>query len=145
MASVIDTNLLLYAANEDAPEHAKARLFLEESAASAETWFLTQGIAYEFLRVATHPKVFSRPLEGGEALGFLETLFASGNFAWLEPTEHHLSTLRTVLGELTHPAGNLFFDIRTAVIMREHGVRDIYSTDTDFLQFKSLRAINPLR
>ena len=29
--------------------------------------------------------------------------------------------------------------------MREHGIREIYTTDTDFLQFPDIRAINPLR
>jgi predicted nucleic acid-binding protein len=46
---------------------------------------------------------------------------------------------------LTQPTGNLFFDLRTAALMREHGIRDIYTTDTDFLQFAGIRVINPLR
>jgi predicted nucleic acid-binding protein len=29
--------------------------------------------------------------------------------------------------------------------MQEHGVREIYSTDTDFLQFRGIKAINPLK
>ena len=29
--------------------------------------------------------------------------------------------------------------------MREHGVREIYTIDTDFLQFRDLRVINPLK
>jgi predicted nucleic acid-binding protein len=41
-------------------------------------------------------------------------------------------------------AGNLFFDIRTVVLMREHGIRVIYTTDTDFLQFKAIEVVNPL-
>lgn len=53
--------------------------------------------------------------------------------------------LATVLAGLTHPSGNLFFDVRTAVLMREHGVRRIYTTDTDFLQFDDLEVVNPLR
>jgi len=28
---------------------------------------------------------------------------------------------------------------------REHGVREIYTTDTDFLQFPDIKVINPLR
>lgn len=53
--------------------------------------------------------------------------------------------LTDVLAELTHPAGNLLFDARTAVLMREHGIRTIYTTDTDFLQFLGLKVLNPLR
>jgi predicted nucleic acid-binding protein len=37
------------------------------------------------------------------------------------------------------------FDIRTVVMMREHGIRRVYTTDTDFLQFSGVEVINPLR
>jgi len=35
--------------------------------------------------------------------------------------------------------------VRTVVLMREHGVREIYTIDTDFLQFQDITVINPLR
>ena len=57
----------------------------------------------------------------------------------------HWSLLAALLAELTHPSGNLFFDVRTVVLMREHGVRRIYTTDTDFLQFPGIEVVNPLR
>ena len=47
------------------------------------------------------------------------------------------------LGELSQPAGNLFHDVQTAVLMREHGVREIVTADTDFLQFPFLKVTNP--
>ncbi len=143
-SGLIDTNLLLYAANEDAPEHSTAKAFLESATASPETWFLTDGILYEFLRVVTHPKVFPRPLDWNEALDFLDPLIEADNLQRLQPGENHWKTLRALLPLLTHPSGNLFFDIRTATLMREHGVRLIYTTDTDFLQFPDIEAVNPL-
>ena len=39
---------------------------------------------------------------------------------------------------------NILFDVRTAVLMREHGVRQIYTADTDFLQFDDLQVVNPV-
>jgi predicted nucleic acid-binding protein len=53
-------------------------------------------------------------------------------------------TFLTTLGELSQPAGNLFHDIQTAVLMREHGVREIVTADSDFLQFRFLKVTNPL-
>ena len=53
--------------------------------------------------------------------------------------------LADVLDGLTHPSGNLFFDGRTAVLIREHGIRRIYTADVGFLQFSQVEAINPLR
>ena len=49
---VIDTNVLLYAANRDSPLHDKARGALTEY--TEKEYALTLGIVYEFLRVATH-------------------------------------------------------------------------------------------
>ena len=145
MAGVIDTNILLYAANRDAAENAPAKQFLIEAGNSAEQWYLTEGIFYEFLRVSTHPKVFPQPLSWNEAVRFLKPFANSPHFQLLTASERHFAILEEILATLTHPSGNLFFDIRTAVLMREHGVRQIYTTDTDFLQFPELKAINPLR
>lgn len=145
MAGIIDTNILLYAANKDSDEHPAAAKFLSTAAASPEQWFLTEGIVYEFLRVSTHPKVFPKPLDWKESMRFLRPLLESSNFLILTAEERHWRLLGEILAALIHPAGNLFFDIRTAVLMREHGIREIYTTDTDFLQFPQIKVINPLR
>ena len=144
MGGVLDTNLLLYAANADAPENGAAVAFLTRAAASADAWYLTEGISYEFLRVSTHPAVFPRPLSAVEALSFLDALLEPERFRLLSASTRHWDVLRAVLADLHHPAGNLFFDIRTAALMREHGVRKIYTSDRDFLQFSDLEVLDPL-
>lgn len=145
MAGLIDTNILLYAANRDAEEHPAAVKFLIDAANSADLWYLTEGILYEFLRVATHPKVFTKPLTWKEGLTFLSPFLQSPRFRLLAAEPRHWELLEKTLRDLSHPAGNLFFDIRTVVLMREHGVTNIYTTDTDFLQFRAIKVINPLR
>jgi uncharacterized protein len=145
MAGLIDTSILLYAANRDAEEHADAVAFLGEAAGGVEPWFLTEGIIYEFLRVSTHPKVFEKPLTWKEGFRFIRPLLLSSRFDILVAGESHWILLEKVLGDLHRPSGNLFFDIRTVALMKEHGVREIYTTDTDFLQFRDLRVINPLK
>ncbi len=145
MAGVIDTNILLYAANRNAQEHPAAVAFLAEAMGGVEPWFLTEGILYEFMRISTHPKVFERPLTWKEGLQFIRPLLMSRRFDLLTAGENHWTILETVLGDLHRPSGNLFFDIRTVVLMWERGVREIYTTDTDFLQFRNIRVINPLK
>jgi predicted nucleic acid-binding protein len=53
-----------------------------------------------------------------------------------------------VLEELSrlHPrvSGNLVHDFHTAVLMKEHGIAEIRTADTDFHQFPFLRVVNPL-
>lgn len=145
MSGVIDTNVLLYGANSDAEEHAAAHAFLVGIGRTRDPWYLTEGIVYEFLRVSTHPKVFPTPLAWRDALAFLRPVLEADNVHVLHAEEGHWPLLADILGELTHPSGNLFFDVRTVVLMGEHGVRRIYTTDTDFLQFSGIEVVNPVR
>ena len=141
---VIDTNLLLYAVNPDARDHAAAHALLEEWRAGDRPWFLTWGIAYEFLRVSTHPAVFPTPLELGTAREWLRILLACPVAAVLVETERHAQVLTDVVGLHPRLAGNVVHDLHTAVIMREHGIPEIRTADTDFHQFTFLKVVNPL-
>ena len=145
MAGVVDTNILVYAANRDVPEYRAASGFLGKVLSSAGRWYLTEGIVYEFLRVATHPKVFSSPLSARDALSFVKALTGSQAFEVLVAGERHWQALDEVVSGLSHPSGNLYFDIRTAALMREHGVREIYTADTHFKLFSGIKVLNPLR
>lgn len=144
MSGVIDTNILLYAVNSSADEHRAARRFLSECGTQAGLWFLTEGICYEFLRVATHHRVFPKPLTAREAMRFLDALLKSGRFDVLSAGRTHWAFLRRLLDRTPQPCGNIFFDIRTVALMHEHAVRRVYTADTDFMQFEGVDVINPL-
>ncbi|MCX6946328.1 MAG: PIN domain-containing protein [Verrucomicrobia bacterium] len=131
-SGILDTNILLYAANRDCREHTSARKFLENALRSAGLAYLTEGICYEFLRASTHPKVFPSPLDGPQALAWIHTLLEAPNFHLLSTGPNHWHTLSSLLSGLHAPSG------------KEHGIRTIYTADTDFLQFKELEVINPL-
>jgi predicted nucleic acid-binding protein len=45
---VVDTNVLVYAADRSATEHARCRELLVDWRAQATPWYLTWGIVYEF-------------------------------------------------------------------------------------------------
>jgi len=145
MPGVIDTNLLLYAVNTAAEENDAPRAFLPRAAHSVDQWYISEGGLYEFFRVATHPRVFPHPLTWRQALAFLKPMLACPRFGILSAGDNPWEVLETLLSGLTHPSGNLFFDIRTVALMKEHGIRKIYTADTDFLQFQDIEVINPLR
>jgi uncharacterized protein len=144
MSGLIDTNILLYAANSDSDEHQNAYQFLAHAAITADPWYLTEGIIYEFLRVSTHARVFPHPLTWKKALEFVNPLLTNDNFMLLVCADDHWNELEKTLETLSYPSGNLFFDIRTVILMKEHGIRRIYTTDTDFLQFTGIEVVNPL-
>ncbi len=140
---VIDTNVLVYAADRDSRFHGPSRQQLETARRGSDAWYLTWNICYEFLRVVTHPQVLRQPWTIGSAWDFLEALFASPSLGILQATERHASVAAAVIHELPHLAGNLLHDAHTAMLMREHGIRRIYTRDTDFHRFAFLEPIDP--
>jgi len=140
---VVDTNVLVYAANSGAAEQEVARRMLQAAAADPAPWYLTEGIVYEFLRVSTHPRVMKSPLRAGQALSFVERLLVAGAFRLLRAGPRHWELLADLAASVHGAAGSLFFDLRTAVLMREHGVRRIYTADKDFSRFEGIDPVNP--
>lgn len=141
---VVDTNILVYGVDKDSPDHARYRAFLEEWRLRTAPWYVTWGIAYEFLRVTTHPKVLSHPFSSVQAWDFLCALFSSPGLRFLMETDRHSRVAAEVLTENPIIVGNLVFDAHTAILMRENGIRTIYTKDADFKTFSFLTAIDPI-
>lgn len=142
---VVDTNILLYAADRDAPEHTACRGLVEGWRAQSTPWHLTWGIVYEFVRVATHPNVFRKPFTLAAAWSFVEATLAAPSVSPLLPTERHQRVMAEVFAEIPDIRGNLVFDAHTAILMREHGIKMIYTRDRDFHRFPFLDVIDPLQ
>ena len=141
---VVDTNILVYASDQDSPLHERCRVLVEQWRHQATPWYLTWGIVYEFLRVSTHPRVFRSPWVATDAWKFVEALLASPSLGILTPTDRHPTVAAGVIREIPHLSGNLLHDAQTAVLMREHGVKQIYTRDTDFHRFPFLSPIDPV-
>mgnify|MGYP005845618765 CR=1 FL=1 len=142
---VIDTNVLIYAADRDSPYHEVCRERLERWRRQPAPTFLTWSICYEFLRVTSHPRIFHRPWPVADGWRFLDAVLAPAGVALLEPTDRHRAVLAQTLTELPDLQGNLVHDLHIAVLMREHGVSRIVTRDTDFHLFQFLTVLDPLR
>ncbi|MFN0063437.1 MAG: type II toxin-antitoxin system VapC family toxin [Myxococcaceae bacterium] len=141
---VVDTNVLVYAADTECPEHSRCRRLLEGWRRQSGAWYLTWGIAYEFLRVVTHPRVFRHPWKIERASAFLAALSESPSLAFLTPTDRHPQVLSEVVATVPGLAGNILHDTQTATLMREHGIRRICTRDTDFHRFPFVEPVDPL-
>jgi hypothetical protein len=141
----VDTNVLVYAADQDSPHHEPCRSWLERQRARPDAWYVTWGIVYEFLRVTTHPRVMRRPWSATAAWSFVSALLASPGLEVLVATPRHAAVAEQVLAELPDLSGNLLHDAHTAILLREHGVKQICTRDTDFARFPFLDVIDPLR
>ena len=142
---VFDTNVLLYAADQDSEHHEPCRRRIEQARRSPSPAFLTWNICYEFLRASTHRWVFRSPWTPAEGRGFVAALVGSPGIALLLPTRRHSAVLEETVAELPDVRGNQMYDLHTAVLMREHGVSRICTRDTGFHRFPFLTVVDPLR
>lgn len=141
---VVDTNVLVYAADEDAPLYGACRSRLDGWRRQQGPWYTTWGVLYEFLRVVTHPRVLRRPWTMKKAEEFVDCLLASTTLTLLVETDRHAAVLRQVVHEVPDVSGNLMHDTHTATLMREHGIHRIVTRDTDFRRFPFLEVIDPV-
>ncbi len=138
-----DINLLIYAADESSPHHAKARPWLEQALSGTEevgfAWLALLG----FIRISTNPAIFANPLSPARAFEFVESWLGSQVATILHPSERHATHVRELL-EAIGTAGNLTNDAHLAALAIEHGA-ELCSHDTDFIRFEGLRWSDPLR
>jgi len=139
----VDAGVLAWAANRYAPEHPRALRSLEGLANGDRPWALPWPAVHRFLALVTHPHVVARALSPAEAWGFVGTLGESPSVQWLAPTPRH----GEVLAELTAalPPGPLPPGFELAAVLREHGVRELLTSDPAMRAYGFLESIDPLR
>jgi len=76
---------------------------------------------------------------------FVAALLASPGLGVLVPTQRHAEVAAQVILEIPHLTANLFHDAHTTILMREHGIRQICTRDTDFHRFPFLEVVDPLQ
>ncbi len=141
MSVTIDTNVLLYAANASDPAHAAARRLIERLARGPELLYLFWPALMGFLRIATSAAVFPAPLAPDEALEMISELVDRPHVRTPAEQSGFLETYRE-----TAPAGTrgrLVPDAHLAALMRQHGVRTIYTRDRGFRVFDGIAVRDP--
>jgi len=138
----VDTNILVYARREETPHHAAARALLERLALGAAPWAIPWPCIYEFIRVVTHPRVFTPPSDLSVVVEDVESLASSPSLALLGQGPRHLGHMVNAVagGRCT---GNLAHDAHIAALAVEHGVSEFLTTDRDFARFTGLSWRDP--
>jgi toxin-antitoxin system PIN domain toxin len=140
---LVDVNILIYAADSNCEQHAAARGWLDAQLGGTASVGLPWPVLLGFLRLATNPRIFPRPLSMATAWNQVSS-WLEADPVWIpDPTERHASVLGGLLAE---PGihGNLVPDAHLAALAVEHGLT-LCSTDGDFARFTNLRWMNPLR
>jgi toxin-antitoxin system PIN domain toxin len=139
---LVDANLLLYAYYPRAEQHEVARAWLEATLSGPELVRFAWVTLWAFLRIATNPGVFERPLSAAEAEAAVDSWLARPCAGILEPGERHWEILREMM-RVGQARGLLVMDAAIAAIALEHGAT-LYTTDRGFARFPRLRCANPL-
>ncbi len=134
---LIDVNVLVHAFREDAPRHAALRPWLEGVINSDSSFGFSDLVLSGFLRIVTHPKVFTPPTPLAPALDFAEAVRSQPNCISISPGERHWSIFTRLCREC-ETRGNLIPDAFLAALAIESG-SELITTDRDFSRFPGLR------
>lgn len=138
---LVDANVLLCAVNERAAHHERSRAWLRGALDGEEAVGFAWLVLVAFLRLATAPVVFPRPLATADAVATLEVWLAQPVAVRLEPTARHLAVLGGLLAE-AGSGGNLVNDAHLAALAVEHDAA-VVSFDSDFARFPGVRWRQP--
>jgi toxin-antitoxin system PIN domain toxin len=138
---LVDANVLLYAVNEDAPQHRPSLGWLDANLGGRETVGFAWTVLLAFLRLATNPALFPTPLSPDQAFDVVELWLGRPAAVVLEPTARHLAVLRGLLAQLG-TAANLVPDAHLAALAVEHDA-ELVSFDADFSRFNGVRWRSP--
>jgi len=143
MSFSFDVNILLYASDTRSPNFERAKSFVESCIVQQEVFYLGWATVMSYLRIATHPAVFDYPLSPDEAMANIETLLNLPHARFLSEDEGFWDTYRVTTVDVP-TRGNLVPDAHLAALLRQHGVKTLYTHDRDFLKFSFLDVRDPL-
>ena len=138
-----DVNVLVYAHREDALDHGAYREWLETAINGDSAFGLSDLVVSGFLRVVTHPRIFTSPSPLADAMEFAEVLRQRPNRVEVMPGRDHWRIFRRLCNE-AGAKGNLVPDAYFAALAIERGCEWI-TTDRDFARFRGLRWRHPLK
>jgi toxin-antitoxin system PIN domain toxin len=141
--ALVDTNVLVYAVFEDAPQNRASRKLLERCHHGEQPLVVTQQVLAEFYATVTNPKRVTSPVSPVGALALLRQVLAIANLAVL-PTPPDLHERWMALLDANPVAGKKSFDVQLIATMLAGGVRRVFTYNTsDFRGFGPLEVMEP--
>ena len=137
-----DVNVLVHAHRRDSPEHELNRDWLDRHASGDDPIGVPDFVLSGFIRVVTHPRVYSQPSSVSDALRAAERLRDAPSFVPIAAGVRHWSIFSR-LCEQTPATGNLVPDAHIVALMLENGVRTIWTHDRDYRRFRGIEVSDP--
>ncbi|MBN8420923.1 MAG: PIN domain-containing protein [Verrucomicrobia bacterium] len=142
----IDTNLLLYAYSEAAPEHEEAFAFIT-SLSGSESVALSEFVLTELYLLLRNPVVLKKPLSAPDAAQVIQSYRQHPRWKILgfPPTSREVHTELWQHAATPGIARRRIYDTRTALCLRAFGVTHFATANVkDFVGFGFSKVWNPL-
>lgn len=137
-----DANLLLYACDESSPFHAKASVWCERIMGGGTPVILLPPVVFGFVRISTHPRIFTDPLSVAEAAAHVRSWLALRHVRLHDMLPDDVEKALVLL-EAAGTAGNLTTDAQIAAVALRLDA-EVHTADLDFGRFPGVRFSNPL-
>lgn len=137
-----DVNVLVYAHHSKSQNHEEFRAWWEGVVNAPAGFGITDHILAGFVRVVTHPKIFTPPMSLSDALAAADSIRSRPNCIAVEPGARHWKLFRELC--LTAGAkGNAVPDAFLASLAIESG-SELFTADRGFARYRGLRWRHPL-
>jgi toxin-antitoxin system PIN domain toxin len=144
MSFSIDTNVLVFAYNQDTPQHKAAQEFLQAKIGEEETWVMPWPVVHSFLRLTTHPGIMPRPLSAREASAVIQAFVELPQLQLIGESPDFWEPYKKDLLQVS-ARGNLVPDVQIIALLKQNGVKTFFTADRDFRRFDGIKIVDPLR
>jgi toxin-antitoxin system PIN domain toxin len=141
MSATIDANILIYASNQGDPVHPQAIQLVERLAAGPDLLYLFWPVVLGYLRIVTHPAILPKPLSSREAAANAEALLTRSHVRTAGEADGFWELFRGTSRDQAR--GNDVPDAHVVTLMRQHGVRRIYSRDIGLRRYADIEVVDP--
>ncbi len=142
MSQTLDVNVLLYASNAEAPEHDRAMSLIAHLADGPDLVVMLWPVVMGYLRIATHPAIFAKPLSHNDAVSNLDAFLGRPHVRTAGEGERFWDAYRELVADVPSK-GNGVPDAHLVALMIEHGIDSIWSRDRDFRKYRSIAVNDP--
>ena len=138
---LLDVNVLVNAYRQDAPEHRAFTEYVERLANGVVPFAVPSVVLGGFLRIVTHPRIFSPPSTLDDALTFADQVRALPHCILLTAGTRH-ADIFVDLCRAGDARGNLVSDAYLAALAIETG-SELVTADRGFARWPGLRYRHP--
>ncbi|HET7036109.1 MAG TPA: type II toxin-antitoxin system VapC family toxin [Thermomicrobiaceae bacterium] len=138
---LFDANVLVYAINEDAPQHSASATVVQAAIDGRLSGVVVPQVLLEFFAVVTHPRRVEHPL--APAAAWRQVMILRTALPVLEPGAGVLTSLGQLV-TVHQPSGGSIFDLHLAAQMQAHGIATICTYNrSDFAHLAGIAAVTP--